>query len=160
LGPSIEKSHHNLDSILRMYACRGWWGNLVRRRFNANKWIVPSIAPPPWLFGPVWALLYVLIATSGYRISYLKSSDLKSIALGLWALQMCLNTLWTPVFFGAFDLQGALGIILALWLTITAYVIVSFKIDRASSYLFAPYWAWVTFATVLNFAYILVNTST
>ena len=127
---------------------------------NANKWIVPSIAPPPWLFGPVWALLYVLIATSGYRISYLRSSDLKSIALGLWALQMCLNTLWTPVFFGAFDLQGALGIILALWLTITAYVIISFKIDRASSYLFAPYWAWVTFATVLNFAYIPVNTST
>ena len=126
---------------------------------NANKWVVPSIAPPTWLFGPVWTLLYVLIATSGYRISYLKSSNLKGITLGLWALQMCLNTLWTPVFFGAFDLQGAFGIIVALWLTIGAYVIVTFKIDRTSSYLFAPYWVWVSFATLLNFAYIIANPS-
>ena len=127
---------------------------------NANKWIVPSIAPSAWIFGPVWTLLYLLIATSGYRISYLKSSELKSISLGLWALQMCLNTLWTPVFFGAFDLQGALGVILALLFTIGAYVLVTFKIDRTSSYLFVPYLVWVTFATLLNFAYILVNPAT
>lgn len=126
---------------------------------NANKWIVPTIAPPAWLFGPVWTILYLLIATSGYRISSLKSSNLKNIALGLWALQMCLNTLWTPVFFGAFDLQGALGIIVILWLTILSYIVVSFKIDRASSYLFMPYWVWVSFATALNFSYILVNPS-
>ena len=126
---------------------------------NANKWIVPTIAPPAWLFGPVWTILYLLIATSGYRISSLKSSNLKNIALGLWALQMCLNTLWTPVFFGAFDLQGALGIIVILWLTIVSYIVVSFKIDRASSYLFMPYWGWVSFATALNFSYILVNPS-
>ena len=126
---------------------------------NANKWIVPTIAPPAWLFGPVWTILYLLIATSGYRISSLKSSNLKNIALGLWALQMCLNTLWTPVFFGAFDLQGALGIIVILWLTIVSYIVVSFKIDRASSYLFMPYWVWVSFATALNVSYILVNPS-
>jgi len=126
---------------------------------NANKWIVPTIAPPAWLFGPVWTILYLLIATSGYRISSLKSSNLKNIALGLWALQMCLNTLWTPVFFGAFDLQGSLGIIVILWLTILLYIVVSFKIDRASSYLFMPYWLWVSFATALNFSYILVNPS-
>ena len=126
---------------------------------NANKWIVPTIAPPAWLFGPVWTILYLLIATSGYRISSLKSSNLKNIALGLWALQMCLNTLWTPVCFGAFDLQGALGIIVILWLTIVSYIVVSFKIDRASSYLFMPYWVWVSFATALNFSYILVNPS-
>ena len=126
---------------------------------NANKWIVPTIAPPAWLFGPVWTILYLLIATSGYRISSLKSSNLKNIALGLWALQMCLNTLWTPVFFGAFDLQGALGIIVILWLTIMSYIVVSFKIDRPSSYLFMPYWVWVSFATALNFSYILVNPS-
>ena len=126
---------------------------------NANKWIVPTIAPPAWLFGPVWTILYLLIATSGYRISSLKSSNLKNIALGLWALQMCLNTLWTPVFFGAFDLQGALGIIVILWLTIVSYIVVSFKIDRASSYLFMPYWVWVSFATALNYSYILVNPS-
>jgi tryptophan-rich sensory protein len=124
---------------------------------NANKWIAPSIAPPAWFFGPVWTSLYLMIATSGYRISRLNSSDLKSIALGLWALQMCLNTLWTPVFFGAFDLTGAFTIIVILWSSITAFIVVSFRIDKISGYLFMPYWAWVSFATVLNYAYIQVN---
>ncbi|MGY8790333.1 MAG: TspO/MBR family protein, partial [Pseudomonadales bacterium] len=72
-------------------------------------------------FGPVWTILYLMIATSGYRIFHAKYSAIKGIALGLWALQMCLNTLWTPVFFGAFDLQGALIVIFALWLTIGAF---------------------------------------
>ena len=56
-----------------------------------------------------------MIATSGHRIIYAERHGLKGIAFGLWGLQMCLNTLWTPVFFGAFDLQGAFIIILALW---------------------------------------------
>ena len=124
---------------------------------NANKWNSPSLAPPAWLFGPVWTTLYLLIATSAYRLSYQKNSDLKTIALGLWAFQMCLNTLWTPVFFGAFDLKGAFAIIVILWLTIAAYIVISFRIDRLASYLFLPYWAWVGFAAALNFAYILVN---
>ena len=124
---------------------------------NANKWIAPSFAPPAWLFGPVWTTLYLLIATSAYRLSYRKNCDSKSIALGLWALQMCLNTLWTPVFFGAFDLKGAFAIIVILWLTITAYIVISFRIDRLASYLFLPYWAWVGFAAALNYGYILAN---
>ena len=124
---------------------------------NANNWVAPSIAPPAWLFGPVWTTLYLMIATSGYRISGVNGSDLKSMALGLWALQMCLNTLWTPVFFGAFDLKGAFAIIVTLWLSITIFIVVSFRIDKVSSYLFMPYWVWVSFATALNYAYIRVN---
>ncbi len=124
---------------------------------NANKWIAPAIAPPAWLFGPVWTTLYLLIASSAYRLSYRQNCDLKRIALGLWALQMCLNTLWTPVFFGAFDLKGAFAVIVILWLTITAYIVICFRIDRISSYLFLPYWAWVSFAAALNYAYILAN---
>lgn len=124
---------------------------------TANSWIVPNIAPPAWIFGPVWTILYLMIATSGYRVIQTKNSALKGIALGLWGLQMCLNTLWTPVFFGAFDLQGALIIIIALWLTIGGYCGVSFFIDRMASYLFFPYWAWVTFAAILNYSYLALN---
>jgi benzodiazapine receptor len=124
---------------------------------NANSWVAPSIAPPAWVFGPVWTILYIMIATSGYRIIYAERRDLKGIAFGLWGLQMCLNTLWTPVFFGAFDLQGALIVIIALWLTIGAYCCVSFFIDRKASYLFVPYWAWVTFVSILNYNYMILN---
>ena len=124
---------------------------------NANSWIAPKIAPPAWIFGPVWTILYLMIATSGYRIFYAKSSGFKGVALGLWALQICLNTLWTPVFFGAFDLQGALIVILALWLTVGAFCCVGLLIDRMASYLFFPYWAWITFATILNYRYMVLN---
>ena len=124
---------------------------------NANSWVAPSIAPPAWVFGPVWTLLYLMIATSGYRIIRAERSDLKGVAFGLWGLQMCLNTLWTPVFFGAFHLQGSLIVIIALWLTIGAYCGVSLFIDRKASYLFLPYCAWVTFATILNYSYMVLN---
>ena len=124
---------------------------------NANGWVEPAIAPPAWLFGPVWTILYLMVATSGYFLLYANRHALKPVAVGLWALQMCLNTLWTPVFFGAFDLWGAFYIIIALWLTITAYVLATRRIDRKASLLFLPYWAWVSFATVLNYSYIVVN---
>ena len=124
---------------------------------NANGWVAPSIDPPTWVFGPVWTMLYLMIATSGYRIIHAEFSNLKGIAFGLWGLQMCLNTLWTPVFFGAFDLRGALININALWLTIASYFSVSFFIDRNASYLFLPYWTWVTFVTILNYSYMLSN---
>lgn len=122
---------------------------------QANNWTPPSFAPPAWLFGPVWTTLYLLIATSGYRIATRR--EVHANAIGLWALQMCLNTLWTPVFFGAFDLVGAMYVITALWCVIGLYVWIAWNIDRVAAYLFIPYWAWVTFASILNFGYILVN---
>ena len=79
------------------------------------------------------------------------------ITYALWALQLCLNTLWTPVFFGAYDLLGALVLILFLWITILCYTVSSYKIDKIASYLFMPYLAWVSFATVLNFEYLRIN---
>lgn len=124
---------------------------------NANNWIAPDIAPPAWLFGPVWTVLYLFIATSAYRVIYAASHRLKGFALAFWGLQMCLNTLWTPVFFGAFDLPGALVLIAVLWVVIGAYSFVSFSIDRKAGYLFLPYWAWVSFATILNYKYMILN---
>ena len=98
-----------------------------------------------------------MIATSAYRISQAKRNEFKVLALALWSLQMCLNTLWTPVFFGAFDLWGAFYIIIGLWITIGAYTVISWRIDRWAAWLFVPYWAWVSFASALNYAYITVN---
>ncbi len=124
---------------------------------NANNWVEPPIAPPAWVFGPVWTTLYLLIATSAYRISQNTGHHLVPVALSLWALQISLNTLWTPVFFGAFDLLGAFYIILVLLAAIVAYTITAFKIDRVAGYLFLPYLAWVSFATILNYSYYLYN---
>jgi benzodiazapine receptor len=127
---------------------------------NANGWIAPVFAPPAWLFGPVWTTLYLLIATSAYRLVSMGQNRLLGLALGLWCLQMTANTLWTPVFFGAFDLEGALFISCILWLSITSYILVSFRIDRWACYLFVPYWVWVSFATFLNYSFHKFNPST
>jgi len=124
---------------------------------NANGWIMPSIAPPSWLFPPVWTILYILIATSAHRIIIAEPHYFKGVTYALWALQLCLNTLWTPVFFGAYDLFGALLIIIFLWITIFFYTFISYKIDRIAAYLFSPYLAWVSFATILNLEYLRIN---
>ena len=71
---------------------------------------------------------------------------------------MTANTIWTPVFFGAFDLKGSFFIILILWLSITVYIPTAFKINKLSGYLFTPYWMWVSFAAYLNFSYLQINT--
>ena len=82
---------------------------------------------------------------------------MKGITYALWALQLCLNTLWTPVFFGAYDLLGALVLILFLWIAILCYTVSSYKIDKKAAYLFIPYLLWVSFATLLNFEYLRIN---
>ena len=150
----------NIFTWLVLYACTFvaasgavWFAGDL----NANGWIMPNIAPPSSLFPPVWTILYILIATSAYRIIIAEPHYLKGITYALWTLQLCLNTLWTPVFIGADDLLGALVLILALWIAILCYTVVSFKIDKIAAYLFIPYLAWVSFATILNFEYLRIN---
>ena len=78
-------------------------------------------------------------------------------ALALWALQIALNTLWTPVFFGAKNLEGAMFYIGLLWVTICLLIWVTRKVDKLSAILLLPYLAWVSFAGILNFAFWALN---
>lgn len=107
----------------------------------------PGFSPPPWVFGPAWTVLYVLIGVAGWR-SW--ERDRGGRAMKLWALQMALNYLWTPVYFGAHQVGAALVVILALLAAILAFIAATWRPDRVSAGLFLPYAAWVTFATALN----------
>ena len=117
----------------------------------------PSFTPPNWLFGPVWSTIYLLIAISAYRISYSKRSPWKAPALALWSLQIALNTLWTPVFFGAYSLGSAFIYIGLLWLSICALIAATFKVEKLAALLLLPYLAWVSFAAALNYAFWQLN---
>lgn len=117
----------------------------------------PSFTPPSWVFGPVWTILYLMIAIVAYRIVYAAQTPCKAPALALWALQIALNTLWTPVFFGAQNLGGAMIYIGLLWVTICLLIRVTRQVDRFSAFLLLPYLAWVSFAGVLNFAFWSLN---
>lgn len=107
----------------------------------------PSFNPPGWLFGPVWTVLYVMIAVAGWRVWQV---DRSGAAMKLWWFQLLLNFLWSPVFFAVHSIGGALAIILALLLVILGFIAAAWNSDRVAAWLFVPYLAWVAFASLLN----------
>jgi translocator protein len=114
----------------------------------------PSFQPPNWLFAPVWTALYVLVGIAGARTWWRAPA---SASMALWALQLGLNLAWSPVFFAMRRPDLALGLIVALWATIAAFVATRWKADPPSSVAFLPYLAWVSFATVLNGSIVALN---
>jgi len=109
----------------------------------------PSWAPPSWLFGPVWTVLYAMIAVAGWLVW--RQTGWTS-ALTVYAVQLALNAAWTPIFFGFGRYALALVDIVLMWLLIGATVLLFRPVSRLASALLLPYWAWVTFATALNAA--------
>lgn len=114
----------------------------------------PSFAPPAWVFGPVWTLLYIMIGIVGWRLYEAAGSR---AGMRLWWGQMLLNFAWTPVFFTAGARTLALVIILALLGTIVALVGWLWSRDRTAALLLVPYAAWVSFASVLNAGIVALN---
>lgn len=114
----------------------------------------PWFNPPDWVFGPAWGVLYVLIAVAGWRTW---ARDRTGPAMRIWWLQLALNFLWSPVFFAMQWIGGGLAVVLAMLASIVAFIVVSWRSDRVASLLFVPYAAWVSFASLLNAAILLLN---
>ena len=121
-----------------------WYEGLAKPAFN----------PPSWVFGPVWTVLYVLIAISGWRIW---RTAPRSAAMMLWIAQMMLNWTWSLAFFGAEAPGLAFVIIVAMLATILMFIVHAWKHDGLSAWLFFPYAGWVAFATVLNGTIAAIN---
>ncbi len=114
-----------------------WYRNLAK----------PSWTPPDWLFPVAWVTLYICMATAGARAAL---SDDNGIAMALWSLQIALNGLWTPVFFGLKKIKLGMFVLCALWLSVALTMVALFQVDRIAGLLFAPYLLWVTIAGALN----------
>jgi benzodiazapine receptor len=114
----------------------------------------PSFNPPNWLFGPVWTVLYVLIAIAGWRTW---RTARNGRAMKLWWAQMVLNFLWSPTFFGAERITLAAVIIFILLAAVLAFIAVTWRSDRVSAALFVPYALWVAFAALLNTSIAALN---
>jgi benzodiazapine receptor len=117
----------------------------------------PAIAPPNWVFGPVWSLLYLLMALAAWRVGLAAASPLRRWALALFMLQLALNLAWSWIFFHQHAIGAALVEVVVLWAAIGATTLVFARVDPVAAWMMAPYWAWVTFATVLNAAYWRLN---
>jgi tryptophan-rich sensory protein len=119
----------------------GWYAGL-------NK---PSWNPPAWLFGPVWSLLYVMMAVAAWLVWRQGGWRSQGRALGWFLLQWLLNALWTPLFFGLHRPGLAFAEMLLLWLALAATVRAFWQVRPAAGVLLVPYLAWVSFAALLNF---------
>lgn len=108
----------------------------------------PAWTPPGELFGPVWAVLYVLIALAGWIVWRAQGLGL---ALAAWFVQLGLNGAWSWLMFGHKHITYALMDIVALWLAILVFIALARPVRRSSALLFVPYFLWVTFAAALNF---------
>jgi len=111
----------------------------------------PSIAPPNWVFAPVWTTLYILMAFAAWRVW--KVTGLRSIAMAAFAAQLALNFAWSAIFFGLHEIGGALAEIVALDLAILVTTILFFRHDWLAGLLMLPYLAWTLFATFLTYAF-------
>ena len=107
----------------------------------------PSFTPPKWAFPVAWTVIYLLSAFAAARVALLPGAGL---ALALWAAQIALNTLWTPVFFGARQMALGLVIIVTLLVTVASMTVAFWQLDWRSGLLLLPYLAWLGVATGLN----------
>ena len=117
----------------------------------------PWFNPPSFVFAPVWTILYLLMGVSLYLLWTAKKSRIQVLALSLFAAQLVANWFWSLLFFGAQAPLAALLEILLLLALIIATMLVSFKVNKLAAYLLIPYAVWVTFATVLNAAIVMLN---
>lgn len=112
----------------------------------------PAWAPPAWLFGPVWTVLYTLMGLAAWLVWRKHGFRDAAMALTLFVAQLCANALWSWLFFAWQQGAGALVEIVVLWLLIAATIGAFWRLDRMAAILLVPYLAWVTFATALNYA--------
>ena len=113
---------------------------------------LPSWAPPAKVFGPVWSVLYLMMAVALWRAWGAAPEGRRAAPIGVYLAQLVANVLWSWLFFAWHRGAGALADIVVLWLLIVATIAVFRRHDRWSAWLLLPYLAWVSFATALNYA--------
>lgn len=145
---AISESAGLIGSVFTASAIPTWYATLVR----------PAIAPPSWVFGPVWTTLFAMMGVASCLV-WRQRKQRKDVrrALYLFGVQLGLNVLWSLIFFGTQDLGGAFVEILLLWLAILATIVAFARISRPAAWLLVPYLLWVSFATILNYAFWMAN---
>lgn len=111
----------------------------------------PSWNPPGWVFGPVWTLLYIMMAIAAWLVWRRGGWKTQRAPLTLFLVQLALNAAWTPLFFGLHRPDLALVDIVLLWFAILATILAFWQAHRGAAWMLMPYLAWVSFAAVLNF---------
>lgn len=132
--------------------------------FTPDEWydalLKPTFNPPSAVFGPVWTVLYALMAVALWLVRRHRDADDRALrlrAMQLFAAQLVLNLAWTPLFFGLHSPALAFLDICLLWLALLATTLAFGRVRPVAGYLLLPYMLWVSFALVLNGTIWLMN---
>jgi len=139
LGASFAAA--GLGSLFTRPAIEGWYAGLAK----------PWWTPPNGTFGPVWTALFAMMAVAAWLVWRRRAPGGRG-ALGLFAVQLMLNVVWSALFFGLRMPGAAFAHIVVLWLAIAATALAFRRVSPAAGLLLVPYLAWVGFAAALNFA--------
>ncbi len=125
----------------------GWYASLIK----------PSWTPPNWLFGPVWTVLYLLMATAAWLVWRQRRHLAVQAALILWSIQLALNLAWSLLFFAGHAIELALVDIVLLLGAIVGTILLFLPIRRLAALLMLPYLAWSLYAASLNAGIVALN---
>ncbi len=130
-----------LGSLATQPQITGWYATIIKPSFN----------PPNWIFGPVWTLLFAMMAYAAFRILQRPAGTPgRDTAIKLFFLQLAVNGSWSWAFFGAQSPLLGMLVIVPLLLLILGTIRLFRPLDRLASTLLVPYGLWVSFATLLN----------
>jgi tryptophan-rich sensory protein len=138
-----------IGSIFTAPAVRTWYPTLIK----------PSFKPPNWLFAPVWTALFLLMGIAMFLVWSQRAEAPKERrrAITIFFVQLFFNILWSIMFFGLKTPLLGFIVIIILWVLILATIIRFFKISKPAGWLLIPYILWVSFASILNLAILVLN---
>ena len=172
----MKKVHHLFYAFIAVVGCE-LVGILSAFSMtdSISTWYVflnkPAFTPPNWLFGPVWTTLYALMGIAIFivwntkepmmtrvrKVVGAKVNTHKQDAFILFGVQLVLNALWTPIFFGLKQPDLALIIIGFMWFAILWTIVLFYRVSKFAAYLLVPYLVWVSVAVYLNASIWLLN---
>jgi translocator protein len=123
-----------------------WYPTLIR----------PPGTPPNWVFGPVWAALYVMMAVAAWLV-WRGDDPARYRALLLWGWQLLVNALWTPAFFGLRSTRLGMLVILPLPVLVALTALRFAPQSRVAAALLAPYLLWSLYAAYLTTGFFILN---
>jgi len=126
--------------------------------FKPGPWYLalnkPWWTPPGWAFPLVWTILYVMIALAGWIVWQAQGIG---ILVALWAIQLVLNAAWSWIMFGRKRIDVALWDAAAMWVAISAFIVLAWPVSQTAALLFIPYLVWVSIAFYLNLRVLQLN---
>lgn len=137
-----------INTLVRIQSDTTWYQNLIK----------PNFTPPSWVFAPIWTIIYTLMTISLF-LFWNSNYDFSRKKWGtiFFTLQLILNAIYTPIFFGQKSLEGGFIITILLAVTLIFTIIEFYKISKLSAYLLLPYLMWGCFAIALSQNILILN---